>query len=397
MNLAYITAQIPWGGGEVFLIDEMLSLKKQTNKLLIIPRNPPKKLFHKDAKSLLDNAVWLPLLSFEIFVSFLGFLFTKDFFWVCTNILLRSRNFLIFIKNLAVIPKAFFLTKVIRKRNIQHIHAHWGGTTSTMALLISHVLDIEWSLTLHRWDIKENNLLEEKIKSAKFTRCISNHGKKELIDIVGNNYMDKIKIIHMGVQVEKCKIKEKKDKKIFNIIVPARLVKVKGHKYLIEACDILVRNNIKNFQCIFYGEGPQKSKLKKMISPLLKSYVYIRNKVSHGDLMLQYRNGEVDLVVLPSILTKNNIHEGIPVSLMEAMQFGVPVLSTKTGGIPELLTNGAGIIVNERSAEELASSIIKLIKNKKLREEIGENEKRIIFERFNVEKNTEILLKEIKR
>ena len=65
MNLLYIAAQIPWGKGEAFVLEEMIEVKKQGISLLTIPRNPPKEIFHKRAESIINNAIWLPLINIE--------------------------------------------------------------------------------------------------------------------------------------------------------------------------------------------------------------------------------------------------------------------------------------------------------------------------------------------
>jgi len=95
---------------------------------------------------------------------------------------------------------------------------------------------------------------------------------------------------------------------------------------------------------------------------------------------------------LPSVTTNKGEHEGIPVSLMEAMAYGIPVISTNTGGIPELLSNGAGIIVEEKSPKQLAEIILKIMKNKNLRKELAERGYQKVQKEFNIKKNTKTLL-----
>jgi colanic acid/amylovoran biosynthesis glycosyltransferase len=373
MKILYITAQTPWGQGETFILEEIFELKCQGIDLLIIPRNPPKEVFHKEAKELLENAVWLPLISLRMVINFFKSLLTDILLWqILKDIVRYSRNPLIFVKNLAVFPKVIFIAEIVKKKNIEHIHAHWGSTTATMAYIISRLTGIPWSFTLHRWDIKEDNMLKEKVKSAKFVRCISEHGKNELLEIIGGNYREKIKVIHMGVKVPIDVSESEEPKSLFTIVTPANLLEVKGHKYLIEACLNLVRQGIKNFQCFFYGNGPMRVKLESLIrEKKLINFVKMPGVLPHEKLIKLYKNKEIDVVVLPSITTKTE-HEGIPVSLMEAMAYGIPVISTNTGGIPELLSGGVGIIVEEKSPEQLAEAILKIMKNKDLRKELAE-------------------------
>lgn len=396
MKIVYITAQTPWGRGEVFILEEMLEAKNQGIDLMIIPRNPPKEIFHENAKGLLNNALWLPLISLKIIYVFLYSLLIKITLWKILKIIFReSRNRSIFLKNLVVFPKAVFIAKIIEKAEIQHIHAHWGSTTATMAFIVSQITGIPWSFTLHRWDIAENNILKEKLKSAKFTRIISEHGKNELLGIIGKNYEDKIKVLYMGVKIPKIIpiLKKNQNPSEFKIAVPANLVEKKGHKYLIEACFLLVKQGMSNFRCLFYGEGPLRNQLENLLDKTrLKDYIEMPGVLPHEELIKKYENREIDLVVLPSIITEKGEMEGIPVALIEAMACGIPVISTNTGGLPELLSDDTGIIVKERSPEQLAEAIIRIIKNEDLRRKITENGFKKIQEKFNGAKNIKILL-----
>ena len=181
MKVAYFTAQAPYGRGETFIVDEMLAIKEAGIDLLIIPRNPIKKVFHQEAQSLLSDTIWLSLLSFKIIYIFLISLIIKPYFLnILISVIRASRNFKILFKNLAVMPKSVFIANFLQAKGITHIHAHWGSTTATMAYIVSRLSGIPWSVTLHRWDIKENNMLKEKIKLVKFVRCISEDGKTEL-------------------------------------------------------------------------------------------------------------------------------------------------------------------------------------------------------------------------
>jgi glycosyltransferase involved in cell wall biosynthesis len=138
-------------------------------------------------------------------------------------------------------------------------------------------------------------------------------------------------------------------------------VPVKGHKYLLEACAILVQKGI-NYKCIFCGDGPLKNELEGLIKKRgLTAHVNLYGMIPHDQLMHMYEKKEVDIVILPSINTEKGEFEGIPVALMEAMAFGIPVISTDTGGVPELLGDGSGIMVKEKDSEAIADSIEKLM------------------------------------
>ncbi|MFC1964482.1 glycosyltransferase family 4 protein [Chloroflexota bacterium] len=398
MKIVYVTAQAPWGKGEAFVQEEVLELQNSGVDLLIIPRNPRKSLFHKEAQQLLANAIWLPLINFRMIGGLLKALFMRASLWkVLIHIIRHSRTSWILIKNLAILPKGVFIANMLQDEHIYHIHAHWGSTTSTMAYVISQLTGIPWSFTLHRWDIRENNILKEKGRSAKFIRCISMHGKGELIDIIGKIFESNIHVIHMGVRVPE-KIKEPKTSSgLFTIAVPANLLEVKGHEYLVEASSILLKKGIRNFRCIFYGEGPLRTRLENLTKKRgVASYIEMPGAIAHEELIEMYKGGMVDLAVLPSIITHKGAHEGIPVALMEAMAFGIPVISTNTGGIPELFSAGAGTIVAEKNPEQLAKAISGLLADAELRRKVGFEGYQRVKEEFNASVSVASLAEVIK-
>ncbi len=108
-------------------------------------------------------------------------------------------------------------------------------------------------------------------------------------------------------------------------------------------------------------------------------------QIKNEKLIELYKNKTVDVVVLPSINTSDGEYEGVPVSLMEAMSYGVPVISTETGGIPELLENGGGIMVKEKDPKGLADAVEKLIEDRVLYEKLSENGNDRIKTSFNVD------------
>lgn len=398
MNILYITAETPWGRGETFVLEEMLELNRIENvELTIIPRTPPREFFHTQGTEIMQKAVWLPLLSVRFLPSLIKN-FINNRFWLCLKtIIVNSKTVLMSIKNLAVVSKAVYIADYIMKNSVDHIHVHWGSTTATMGYVISELTGVPWSFTVHRWDITEDNLLRQKVDSAQFVRSISATGREELLSIVGNEYEEKVHCIHMGVAILPENVCfENTNQGEFIVACPANIIPVKGHKYLIKACDIL-RNRGVDFRCLIIGDGVLEDKLKQKVDAMgLTDYIHFMGRVAHHELMNMYQQGRVNVVVLPSINTDDGEHEGIPVALMEAMMYGIPVVSTRTGGIPELLHDGAGILVQEKNANELADAIQTLINDPELQRQTGLQGRIRVKQGFNLRINTHKLLKHIK-
>jgi len=134
------------------------------------------------------------------------------------------------------------------------------------------------------------------------------------------------------------------------------------------------------------GEGELRLIVEEQAKNLgLTDRVRFLGYMPHEELLRVYEEGKIDAVVLPSVDLGDGLNEGIPVALMEAMAFGIPVVSTQTGGIPELLGGGAGLLVPPKDPEALAAVIRKLFEDQALAKEVGLAGQRRVQEDFAVE------------
>ncbi|WP_323720630.1 glycosyltransferase family 4 protein [Acetomicrobium sp.] len=372
MKIAYITVQTPYGPGETFILPEVIELQRQGHEVAVFPLRPDKKLAQgQEAAMVRECTVHIPLLNVRVFVKALklSILKPKLICKVLFDILRYSGSGKKVLKNLVVIPKGLVLGAEIKNRGFDHIHAHWASTPSTAAYIAALYSGVPWSFTAHRWDIGEGNMLEVKVKLSQFARTINLRGAKELKRQLPNELWDKVHVIHMGVNLSENTCNANQD--LFTIACVGNMLPVKGHEFLLRALFILKGRNV-NFRCLLFGDGPLRNKLEQMANELnLNSIVKFCGRIAHDEILRLYSTGDVSVVVLPSIETKDGEKEGIPVALMEAMAAGVPVISTTTGGIPELLDNGAGILVPPEDSEALANAIEQLFKDAELRRELG--------------------------
>lgn len=198
---------------------------------------------------------------------------------------------------------------------------------------------------------------------------VDGKGAEEIKEQIPSSFWRKVRVIHVGVVLPSLGCVDEKEP--FTVACIANLVPKKGHKFLLEACSVLRERGIA-MRCLLFGDGPLRNELQQMANELnLNGIVEFCGRVAHDEILKLYSTGAVSVVVLPSIETKDGEKEGIPVSLMEAMAAGVPVISTTTGGIPELLGNGAGILVPPEDCEALANAIERLLKDPEIRREIG--------------------------
>jgi colanic acid/amylovoran biosynthesis glycosyltransferase len=77
--------------------------------------------------------------------------------------------------------------------------------------------------------------------------------------------------------------------------------------------------------------------------------------------------------VLASTDLGNGVHEGIPVALIEAMGYGIPVVATKTGGTPELVKPGTGLLVPAGDTAALADALETLLRDRVFLRQVGDS------------------------
>jgi glycosyltransferase involved in cell wall biosynthesis len=116
--------------------------------------------------------------------------------------------------------------------------------------------------------------------------------------------------------------------------------------------------------------------------------------LDHRELLQGLEENRWDVALLPSLENREG-REGIPVFLIEAMAAGVPVVATNTGGIPELVEEGSGILVPQRDAGALADALALLAMDGDRRQRFGRAGVERVRERFTVEASVSALLDEI--
>lgn len=216
----------------------------------------------------------------------------------------------------------------------------------------------------------EKTLAKRKIKYfslawADLFLCYTERAKRVLIQEGVNE--SKIKVIKLGVNVNRFKPPLKKQNQSSTILFVGRLVDEKGILDLLEAFINLKKHGFKDIKLEIVGRGVLEKEIKRKIKLFgLSDKVRMTNK-SYKDMPLVYQNA--DIFVLPSKKTKT-WEEQYGMVLIEAMASGLPIIASKSGAIPEILRN-CGLYFNEGVVDQLTKQLINLITNKNLRKKLG--------------------------
>jgi len=362
-RLLYLASSFPYGKNDTFFAPEVRELVRQGVDVKVLPVRPHGALTTADAELLaLRRPLLDPVIARAALVELLrspravGSAFASLFHGTSPPVLL---------KNIAAFPKALWVANVARSWPADHIHAHWAGPPSTVALVASRLSGVPWSVTVHFADIAANNLLREKSGSARFVRFIA-QAMIELWRLTApGSDESRWVLLHLGVDLPPAPIPRAVQNTPPVVLMAARFDREKRHDTLMYATRSLLDRGV-GVEVWLAGSGPLEDETRKLarelgIEPAVKFLGFVENPRVHAWLA----TGRVDLVVLPSDA------EGLPVSLIEALAHGVPAIGTTVGGVAELLGDGCGELVRPAQAQELADAMARLLQTPELRVEVA--------------------------
>lgn len=170
----------------------------------------------------------------------------------------------------------------------------------------------------------------------------------------------KLLVRHMGVDCESLRYQTRTlaPGEPLRLLSVARLIEKKGIGYALAALALAEKQLPGPFEYHVVGDGPLRSQLEKEAEALgLSGRVRFHGLLDSAKVQLLMQN--MHGMLAPSVTAADGDMEGIPVALMEAMAQGMPVLSTRHSGIPELVRDGdTGWCVPERDAAALAAALV---------------------------------------
>jgi glycosyltransferase involved in cell wall biosynthesis len=174
------------------------------------------------------------------------------------------------------------------------------------------------------------------------------------------------------------------------LLQACRFIQKKGLDATLHAISLL-KDNAVPVSLTLAGEGPEEPSLRAMARELgIADQVVFTGFLARQQLEEAYRRHH--LFVHPSRTTPGGDREGIPNSVLEAMAYGLPVISTRHSGIPEAITDGQdGLLVERPDPPSLAAAIQQLIENPPLYERLSRNAHDTVLKRFSLAANAAAL------
>ena len=279
--------------------------------------------------------------------------------------------------------QAVLVAQELRRSAASHVHNHIGDQSGTVTMLAARLAGIGYSITFHGWPVffdAKYSRIKEKVLAARFTRSISFFCRSQLMMFSECDDPTPFKVIHCGLNIGKYSFRPPREK-IKRLFCAARLSPEKGLTFAIVALRIL-RDKGYDLELVLAGDGPSKGPLQALTRRVgLSDRVKFVGFLTEDEVISELQAS--DLFVLPSFV------EGIPVSAMEAMAIGVPVIATNIAGTSELIKDKeTGLLVRPSDAEALANAVIKMIEDHGFRLRAAALGRKIVEEEFDVDKES---------
>lgn len=383
LRICIVTTMFPRYRGDYygsFVFDEAKALLDKGCEVHIVTQHNPNILYEEEIEGLhVHRFKWAEPKRFRALVHFKGF---KD------NLRLLTY----------VVSLFFKLIKIIVQYKIDIIHAHSTVPTGFLAVIVSKIVRIPSFVTAHGMDV--NNFEKSQIFRYLIRVTMNNCNKAiavsedlalkmQLFEVDENNIVVLNNAINLKIfkpiSNEEIRVKYNiKDQDILLLYV-GYLDTFKGVFELMDAFFEIHKKNSK-IKLLIVGEGPKRSELEEKSSKLkLNEFVIFTDKISHDEMHKYYQAS--DIFILPSY------SEGLPLSILEAMACGIPVVASNVGGIPEIIKDYEnGLLVNLKDKNDLYKKLRILINDIELREKFGKKSVELIKIQFDITKKIEKLM-----
>jgi glycosyltransferase involved in cell wall biosynthesis len=301
------------------------------------------------------------------------------------------------------------LKKLIKnfKPDIVHTHAAKPGAVGRLAAASEkvpvvvhtfhgHVFHSYFNLAKTKFFINTERYLGKKSDAI---IAISEQQRKELVQDFKIAPPEKFKVIPLGFDLDHFRTdqdeKRKKFRKEFNLAddeiaigIIGRLVPVKNHYLFMKAIKHVFDNTDKKVKAFIIGDGETRLDLENIAQEINISFSTENSPEHTHPLVFTSWRSDVDVINAGlDIVCLTSFNEGTPVSLIEAQAANKPIVSTRVGGIADIVVEGdTALLADVNEADKFSDYLLQLVSNDELRKKMGENSHEHVVSRFSYQR-----------
>ncbi|MEM3638077.1 MAG: glycosyltransferase family 4 protein [Conexivisphaerales archaeon] len=300
-----------------------------------------------------------------------------------------------------ILEHAITIFRLQKRYRFDVLHAHgytaaWAAVPSKLLLRVplvitTHGTELLWPKWV-RWksdfEVRTSRLIEALSLHFCDVIVVQSEGVKEyMLRIYGRHLAPKMKQVHTGVDHDKFNVNQKSDMEPTILFVGA-LSEIKGVSYLLRSFKRVLQS-VPDARLILAGGGQRESEYRSYARRLgLDSRVIFLGPVNDDSKLVElYRN--TDVVVLPS-----NVGGPVSCTVLEGLSSGRAVISTDVpGGIPDVLSNGAGVLIKPMDEDRLTEELVRLLSDRDYLESYKKKARETVVKKYTLESMIEKLEK----
>jgi glycosyltransferase involved in cell wall biosynthesis len=345
-TLLFFTAEFPYGNkSETFIETEIRYLSQHFFRVIVFPSVQSEIIRKVPDNVFVDNSCVNVVLSKKKKIRVLFFHFITIIQLLISEI--RSKGFIKVWKGKRIltdyIAGQLYYVSILAPMLRQHIadsvcYSYWFcDKLLALSLIKRKNLSMKLVCRAHgydlyddRWPVTGVPLRNFKLKYIDHCFLISQFGLNYLKRQIGQKYHHKLSVSKLGVhKIRKEQVITETGQKV--LVSCASLIPLKRVHLIAE----IIKDCSLRIKWVHFGDGPGMDLLKKHVGDLPSSVeVEIKGHLDNNEVLNYYATQKVDLLVSVSE------SEGLPVSMMEALSFGIPVLAVPVGGVPEIVVDG---------------------------------------------------------
>lgn len=291
---------------------------------------------------------------------------------------------------------AVAMAGLVESHGVRHLHAHFASRAGHVAALAAALAGRTFSITAHAKDIYhrdvDRGLLAWKLRRADFAVTVTDFNRRHLAELLGpgDPALDRLVRLYNGVDLARFTTGAAPDAGPPRIVAIGRLVEKKGFGVLLDACAGLRRRGVP-FHCEIIGGGEQEEALRRRVEGLgLGADVTLAGSLTTEAVAARLHGATV--VALPCVVGEDGNVDALPTALLEGMACGLPLVSTRLSGIPEIVVDGDnGRLVDPGDAEGLADALADLLSDPARAAAMGRAGRRRAEELFDLRRNVATL------
>jgi len=284
---------------------------------------------------------------------------------------------------------AWWMAPRLREHGVRHLHVHFANRATHVALFLAE-LGFTFSFTAHAQDfmvdLGNDDLLREMADRSQFVLAVSDFSRGLLATTCPKaETAGKIGRLYNGLHLDEFLPAAPAQQGELRIVSVGRLVAFKGFDVLLRALGLLHARGVP-FRCHLVGEGPEHDHLTALAAELgITDSVHFDGLRSQQEIRALLAGA--NLFALACRIDDKGASDILPTVITEAMASGLPVVSTRIAGVPELVIDGeTGRLVDAEDPEAFAQAVASFAEDAPLRARMGAAGRRRAESEFEVGK-----------